>query len=79
VFLSHDALILEQYYWQRSTTRLFGRTWLLYGDLAMAAGRRAEAGRAYQMVAGLWGNGEPPVRPAAQRAQEALRRLGLRQ
>jgi hypothetical protein len=75
VFLSRESMILEQYYWQRSTARLFGRTWLLYGDLAMAAGRRNEARRAYLMVAGLWANGEPLVQPALQRARSALARL----
>ena len=78
VFLSRESMILEQYYWQRTTPRLFGRTWLLYGDLARAAGRRAEAGRAYQMVAGLWANGEAPVQPAVQRARDALKQLGFR-
>ena len=78
VFLSRESLILEQYYWQRSTPRLFGRTWLLYGDLAMARGRLAEARRAYQMVAGLWENGEPAVQPALQRARDRLKQLGSR-
>lgn len=76
VFLAKESLILEQYYWQRSTPRLFGRTWLLYGDLAMAAGRRSEAKRAYLMVTGLWSNGEAPVQPALARARDALGRLG---
>jgi hypothetical protein len=75
VFLARESLIFEQYYWQRSTPRLFGRTWLLYGDLAMAAGRRAEAKRAYLMVAGLWANGEAPVQPSLGRARNALARL----
>jgi tetratricopeptide (TPR) repeat protein len=78
VFLSKESMILEQFYWQRSTPRLFGRTWLLYGDLAMARGRRQESARAYQMVVGLWANGEPPVQPAVQRARDALTRLGAR-
>ena len=74
-FLARESMILEQYYWQRSTPRLFGRTWLLYGDLAMAGGRPAEARRAYQMVAGLWEKGEPVVQPALQRARDRLKQL----
>ena len=67
-----ESHILEQFYYQRTTARLFGRTWLLYGDLAHAAGASAEARRAYRMLAGLWERGDPVVQPALERARARL-------
>lgn len=58
------------------STRVAGRAWLLYGDLAMARGARDEARRAYRMVVGLWEGGEPPVQPLVARARAALAQLG---
>ena len=75
VFLARESYIMEQVSPQRTSSRLIGRTWLLYGDLAMAAGRRAEAKRAYGMVAGLWAHADAPLQPAVQRATAALARL----
>jgi tetratricopeptide (TPR) repeat protein len=68
--------ILEQWYWHRGTQRLWGRTWLLFGDLAMAAGQQAEARRAYRMVVGFWEHGDPPVQPLVARARAAQAQLG---
>jgi hypothetical protein len=75
-FASQDNPILEQWYWQRSAMRLWGRTWLLLGDLAMAAGQQAEARRAYRIVLGLWERGDPPLQPMVARARSALAQLG---
>lgn len=71
-----DNRILEQWYFQAFSARLWGRTWLLYGDLAMAAGQRADARRAYRAVVGLWQGGEPAVQPIVARARAALAQLG---
>jgi hypothetical protein len=57
-------------------TRLYGRTWLLYADLAAARGLREEARRGYRMVVGMWEGGEPPVQPMVARARAALAQLG---
>ncbi len=70
------ALILEAWSFQRYTARLWGRAWLLYGDLAMVGGQRADARRAYRMVAGLWEHADPPLRPLVARARAALAQLG---
>lgn len=55
---------------------LWGRAWLLLGDLAAAAGRPEEARRAYRFVVGLWEGGEAAAQPAVTRSREALARLG---
>jgi hypothetical protein len=70
------AYIMEMRYFQSTTPRLWGRTWLLYGDLAMARNQSADARRAYKMVVGLWEHGEPPVQPMVARARTALAQLG---
>jgi TolB-like protein len=56
--------------------RASGRVWLLYGDLAAAAGDVEQARRAYSFVVGLWEHGEAPVQPMVARARAALARLG---
>jgi tetratricopeptide (TPR) repeat protein len=70
------AYVLEMRYFQSTTPRLWGRAWLLYGDLAMARNQSADARRAYKMVVGLWEHGEPPVQPMVARAKAALAQLG---
>jgi tetratricopeptide (TPR) repeat protein len=70
------AYILETRYFQSTTPRLWGRAWLLYGDLAMARHQNTDAQRAYRMVVGLWETGEPPVQPMVARARAALAQLG---
>ncbi|HEY2805095.1 MAG TPA: hypothetical protein VGI92_04475 [Gemmatimonadales bacterium] len=70
------AYIMEMRYFQSTTPRLWGRAWLLYGDLAKARGQRDEAKRAYRMVVGLWERGDPVVQPAVARAKTALAQLG---
>jgi hypothetical protein len=55
---------------------LFGRTWLLYADLAMATGRTAEARRGYAMIVAMWEKGDAVVQPLVQRARDSLARLG---
>ena len=70
------AYILEMRYFQSTTPRLWGRTWLLYGDLAMARHQAADARRAYRMVVGLWEHGDPVVQPFVARARAALAQLG---
>ena len=75
VFLARGGDILEDQYFQRGTQRLFGRTWLLYGDLAMAAGKRDEARRAYTYVTTVWDKADAPLQPAVARARAALARL----
>ncbi len=55
--------------------RGLGRTWLLYADLAAAAGSKDEARQAYQFVIDLWKNGEAPVQPFVARARTALSAL----
>jgi len=73
---STSSNILEQWYFQRQTPRLWGRTWMLFGDLAMARNQPADARRAYRMVVGLWEKGDPPVQPMVARATAALAKLG---
>ena len=70
------AYIMETRYFQSTTPRLWGRAWLLYGDLAMARRQSADARRAYRMVVGLWETGEAPVQPMVTRARAALAQLG---
>lgn len=55
--------------------RGMGRVWLLYADLAAAAGSRDEAREAYQFVVDLWKNGDAPVQPFVARARAALNAL----
>jgi tetratricopeptide (TPR) repeat protein/TolB-like protein len=74
--ISNSAYILETRYFQSTTPRLWGRAWLLYGDLAMARNQDAEARRAYRMVVGLWEHGDPVVQPFVTRARAALAQLG---
>lgn len=70
------AAILEQRYFHFSTARLWGRAWLLYGDLAMARREPADARRAYGMVMTLWERGDDVVQPFVTRARTALASLG---
>ena len=74
--LSHlHGVILDQTE-MNSTVRLAPRSWLLFGDLSLAAGRRDDARRAYRMVLGMWEGGEAPVQPIAARVRAALAQLG---
>ena len=70
------AYILEMRYFQSTTPRLWGRAWLLYGDLAMARRESADARRAYGMVLALWDRGDDVVQPFVTRARTALASLG---
>lgn len=54
---------------------LWGRTFLLLGDVAAAMGRRAEAVDAYNRAAGIWLSGDAEVQPFVQRARAAAARL----
>jgi hypothetical protein len=58
------------------SSMLWGRTFLLTGDLAMAQHRPDVARRAYRRVVGLWAGGDAEVQPAVERARAALTRLG---
>lgn len=58
------------------SSMLWGRTWLLMGDLAAARGRNDVAIRAYRRVVGMWSTGDAEVQPAVTRARQALARLG---
>jgi hypothetical protein len=60
--------------WPQSPS--WGRAWLLFADLSLAAGRRDQARRGYRMVVGLWSGGDPAVQPMVERARSALLRLG---
>ena len=55
-----------------------GRAWSLAGDLAAAHGRPEEASRMYRRVIGLWGGGDPDVRPVVDRARARLNSLSAR-
>jgi tetratricopeptide (TPR) repeat protein/TolB-like protein len=55
---------------------LWGRTWLLMGDLAAARDRNDVAIRAYRRVVGMWSTGDSEVQPAVLRARQALATLG---
>jgi hypothetical protein len=72
----NGPVILEDRYFQIMTTRLFGRAWLLYADLAKARSQNADARRAYRMVVALWEHGEPVVQPMVARAKAALAQPG---
>ena len=67
-----DAYIVELRAYQSLTARLWGRTWLLYGDLAAARSSPASARRAYRMVVALWGRGDDLVQPMVARARAYL-------
>jgi hypothetical protein len=69
------AIIMEMRFFQSSTPRLWGRTWLLYADLAASRGAREEARRGYRMLIGLWEGGEPVVQPFVTRARASLASL----
>ncbi|MEK6610121.1 MAG: hypothetical protein AABZ35_04285 [Gemmatimonadota bacterium] len=58
------------------SSMLWGRTWLLMGDLAAARGQNDVAVRAYRRVVGMWTGGDAEVQPGVTRAREALQRLG---
>ena len=58
------------------SSMLWGRTWLLMGDLAAARGRNDVAIRAYRRVVGMWSTGDPELQPAVVRARQALATLG---
>jgi len=52
-----------------------GRAWLLSGDIAAARGQTSEARRMYSRVVGLWGGGDPELKPVVDRAQARLESL----
>jgi tetratricopeptide (TPR) repeat protein len=58
------------------TSLLWGRTWLLMGDLAAALGRRDVTQRAYRRVTAMWSIADPEFQPAVQRARSRLETLG---
>ncbi|MDO8665169.1 MAG: hypothetical protein Q7J79_01055, partial [Gemmatimonadales bacterium] len=58
------------------SSMLWGRTWLLMGDVAAARGQNDVAVRAYRRVVGMWSSGDAEVQPSVTRAREALARLG---
>lgn len=58
------------------SSMLWGRTWLLMGDLAASRGQNDVAVRAYRRVVGMWSGGDAEVQPGVMRAREALARLG---
>jgi len=55
---------------------LWPRTFLLLGDLEAATGNHAAAAEAYRAFIGMWGQGDPEVRPMVERARAALAKLG---
>jgi hypothetical protein len=55
-----------------------GRAWLLAGDIAAAQGQTADARRMYSRVVGLWGGGDPELRPVVDQAQARLESLTRR-
>jgi hypothetical protein len=55
-----------------------GRAWLLSGDVAAARGRREEASRMYRRVIGLWGGGDPDLKPVVDQARARLGALPVR-
>jgi tetratricopeptide (TPR) repeat protein len=55
-----------------------GRAWMLAGDIAAARGQTAEAKRMYSRVVGLWGGGDPEVRPVVDQARGKLDSLTRR-
>jgi len=55
-----------------------GHAWLLAGDIAAARGQTAEARKMYSRVVGLWGGGDPEVRPVVDQARARLDSLTRR-
>lgn len=55
---------------------MWGRVFLLQGDLAAAQHDRATMIRAFQRVVGLWSTGDAEVQPAVARARAALASAG---
>ncbi|MBW8839088.1 MAG: hypothetical protein JF602_04420 [Gemmatimonadetes bacterium] len=55
-----------------------GRAWLLAGDLAARRGRPEEAARQYRRVIGLWGGGDPDLKPVVDHARAGLDSLSRR-
>jgi tetratricopeptide (TPR) repeat protein/TolB-like protein len=51
---------------------MWGRAWLLLGDLATATGRASLAADAYRRVVGMWNGGDNEVQPMVSRARAAL-------
>lgn len=55
-----------------------GQAWSLAGDLAARRGRPEEAARMYRRVIGLWGGGDPDLKPVVDHARAALDSLSRR-
>ena len=55
-----------------------GHAWSLAGELAARRGRPEEAARQYRRVIGLWGGGDPDLKPAVDHARAALDSLSRR-
>ena len=55
---------------------VWGRAFLLQGDLAAAQHDQATAIRAYGRVVGIWGTADPELQPAVARARAALAAAG---
>jgi hypothetical protein len=55
---------------------VWGRAWLLMGDLALAAHQNDVATRAYRRVVGMWAGADAPLQPAVARARAGLVRMG---
>ena len=55
-----------------------GRAWSLSGDLAAARGRNEAAARMYRRVIGLWGGGDPDLKPVVDHARARLDALSAR-
>ncbi len=55
---------------------VWGRAWLLMGDLAIAGHQNDVAIRAYRRVVGMWDGADAPLQPAVTRARAALARMG---
>lgn len=72
---SVPVLMSERGFPMNNFQRGMGRVWLLYADLAAAAGSKDEARQAYQFVVDLWKNGDAPVQPFVARARAALNTL----
>ncbi len=56
---------------------MWGRAFLLQGDLASAQGDRAVAARAYQRVIGLWSGADAELQPFVARARTGLAASGV--
>ena len=55
-----------------------GQAWSLAGDLAARRGRPEEAARMYRRVIGLWGGGDPDLKPVVDHARAGLDSLSRR-